>query len=158
MQMLIKLQIDNEAIGEKFNRIGYVYSRLKNKLRNIITIYIETAFKQFNCDLYFIEILIDRLKISYRDAHRVKKAIFKLYIINQKEYESFANFFPKLESFITTADADLWPNATKIIYVRNALNNRLCAQLIDAFYKDLTIYSRFVTKCKCHGRDQCHAI
>jgi hypothetical protein len=49
---------------------------------------------------------------------------------------------------MTTANANLWPNATKIAYVRNAFNNRLRAQLIDAFYKDLTIYSRFVTKYK----------
>jgi hypothetical protein len=43
--MLIKLQIDGEAISEKLNRIGYVYSRLKNKPRNIVTTYIKAAFK-----------------------------------------------------------------------------------------------------------------
>jgi hypothetical protein len=148
MQMLIKLQINGEAIGEKLNRIGYVYSRLKNKPCNIIIIYIETIFKQFNRNLHSVEILIDRLKISYGNAHQVKKTISKLHTIKQEEYESFANFFPKLESFITTANADLWPDATKITYVRNALNNRLRAQLIDAFYEDLTIYSQFVTKCE----------
>jgi hypothetical protein len=148
MQMLIKLQIDGETISEKLNRIGYVYSHLKNKPRNIITIYVKTAFKQFNRDLYSVEIIIDRFKISYRNSYRVEKAISKFHTIKQKEYESFANFFPKLESLITTADADLWPNAIKITYVRNALNNRLRAQLIGASYENLTIYSRFVTKYK----------
>jgi hypothetical protein len=148
MQMLIKLQIDSKAISEKLNRISYVYSRLKNKPRNIVTIYVKAAFKQFNRDLYFVEILIGCLKISYGNAHRVEKAIFKLHTIKQKEYKSFANFFLKLESLIITADADLWPNVTKITYVRNALNDRFRAQLIDAFYKNLTIYSRFVTKYK----------
>jgi hypothetical protein len=121
---------------------------LKDKPRDIVTIYVKAAFKQFNRDLYSVEILIDRLEISYGDAHRVEKAIFKLHTIKQEEYESFANFFPKLESLITTADADLWPDATKITYVRNAFNDRLRAQLIGAFYEDLTIYSRFVTKCE----------
>jgi hypothetical protein len=148
MQMLIKLQVDGEAIGEELNRIGYVYSRLKDKPRDIVTTYVETAFKQFNRDLHSVEILIGRLEISYGDAHRVEKAISKLHTIKQGEYESFANFFPKLESLITTADADLWPDATKITYVRNALNDRLRAQLIGASYEDLTIYSRFVTKCE----------
>jgi hypothetical protein len=100
---------------------------LKDKFRNIIIIYVKAAFKQFNRDLYFVEILIDCLKISYKDAHRVKKAIFKLYTIKQKEYESFANFFLKLESFIIIADANLWPDAIKIIYVRNTFNNRFRA-------------------------------
>jgi hypothetical protein len=146
--MLIKLQVDDKAIGEKLNRISYVYFRLKNKPRDIITTYVETAFKQFNRDLYSVEILIGCLEIFYENAHRVEKAISKLHTIKQEEYKSFANFFPKLESLITTADADLWPNAIKIIYVRNALNNRLRAQLIGAFYENLTIYSRFVTKCE----------
>jgi hypothetical protein len=141
MQMLIKLQIDGETISEELNRISYVYSRLKNKSRDIIITYVETAFKQFNRNLHFIEILIDRLEISYRNAHQIEKAISKFHTIKQEEYESFANFFPKLESFIIIADADLWPNATKIIYIRNAFNNRLRAQLINAFYKNLTIYS-----------------
>jgi hypothetical protein len=100
---------------------------LKDKFRNIVTIYVKAAFKQFNRDLHSVEILIGRLEISYGDAHRVEKAISKLYTIKQEEYESFANFFLKLESFITIADADLWPNAIKIIYVRNTFNNRLRA-------------------------------
>jgi hypothetical protein len=87
MQMLIKLQIDDKAIGEKFNRISYVYSRLKNKPRDIIIIYVETAFRQFNRDLYSVEILIDRLEISYKNVHRVEKAISKLHIIKQEEYK-----------------------------------------------------------------------
>jgi hypothetical protein len=53
-----------------------------------------------------------------------------------------------LESFIITADADLWPNAIKITYIRNILNDRLRAQLIGAFYENLTIYSGFMTKCE----------
>jgi hypothetical protein len=121
---------------------------LKNKPQDIVTTYVKATFKQFNRDLYSVEILIGRLEIFYGDAYRVKKATSKLYTIKQKEYKSFANFFPKLESFIITADADLWPDATKIIYVRNAFNNRLRAQLIGAFYENLTIYSRFVTKCE----------
>jgi hypothetical protein len=114
---------------------------LKDKLRDIVTIYVKAAFKQFNRDLYSVEISIDRLEIFYGNAHRVEKAISKLHIIKQEEYEFFANFFPKLEFFITIADADLWPDATKITYVRNAFNNRLRAQLIGAFYEDLIIYS-----------------
>jgi hypothetical protein len=100
---------------------------LKNKPRDIVTTYVKAAFKQFNRDLYFVKILIGCLKISYGDAHRIEKAIFKLYTIKQEKYESFANFFFKLESLIIIANADLWPNATKITYVRNALNNRLRA-------------------------------
>jgi hypothetical protein len=43
--MLIKLQIDGEIIGNEFNRISYVYSRLKDKPRDIVTIYVKAAFR-----------------------------------------------------------------------------------------------------------------
>jgi hypothetical protein len=78
MQMLIKLQVDGEAIGNELNRIGYVYSRLKNKPRDIVTTYVKTAFKQFDCNLHFVDILIARLDVSYGDVHCVEKAISKL--------------------------------------------------------------------------------
>jgi hypothetical protein len=64
---------------------------------------------------------MNRLEIFYGNAHRVEKAIFKLYIIKKGEYEFFSNYFFKLESFINIANANLWLNATKITYVRNNL-------------------------------------
>jgi hypothetical protein len=81
------------------------------------------------------------VKIAPKSLSRKVMAILE-------EYKSFANFFLKLKSLIIITNAELWPNATKIIYVRNAFNNRLRAQLIGAFYENLTIYSRFVTKCE----------
>jgi hypothetical protein len=84
----------------------------------------------------------------YKEKNRKQKAINNLHNLRQKNDEPFANFFPKFERKISNAEADQWPNDSKISYLRNSINEKLKMQLINASPINLLTYINMVTKCE----------
>ncbi|KAG9383682.1 Retrotransposon gag protein [Pyrenophora tritici-repentis] len=101
LEMEGKIEEDAQAIGSLKAQLRYVYM-LKEESPN--------PFK-----------LLDRLELLYGERNRKEKAIQNLYSIRQKDDETFISFYPRFEKEMANADAESWPEHTKISYLRNAL-------------------------------------
>ncbi|KAG9375917.1 Retrotransposon gag protein [Pyrenophora tritici-repentis] len=91
--------------------------------------------------------LLDRLELLYGERNRKEKAIQNLYSIRQKDDETFISFYPRFEKEMANADAESWPEHTKISYLRNALSGRIKDRLVGTSGTETSTYARFAQKC-----------
>ncbi|KAG9385490.1 Retrotransposon gag protein [Pyrenophora tritici-repentis] len=127
LEMEGKIEEDAQAIGSLKAQLRYVYM-LKEESPN--------PFK-----------LLDRLELLYGERNRKEKAIQNLYSIRQKDDETFISFYPRFEKEMANADAESWPEHTKISYLRNALSGRIKDRLVGTSGAETSTYARFAQKC-----------
>jgi hypothetical protein len=145
LEMENKLQEDAEALGTPTAQLRYIFSRLTGKAKENVTTYVEMESKKSTTNP---AALLARLDLLYGDRDREQKAIQALHHIRQGEYESFASFYPKFEREIANANAESWPDNSKMSYLRHALNDRLKQALVPVARLEVSTYTGLVTKCE----------
>lgn len=144
VEMENKIEEDAAAIGNSKSKFRYIYASLEGSAKTNVTTYYEAQVKNPNPNP--LE-LIWRLDLLYGERNREAKAVQALHQIKQADNESFASFYPKFEKEISNADAEDWPNKSKISYLRNALNERMKAAMVGNS-GGIVEYLPFVTKCE----------
>jgi hypothetical protein len=91
--------------------------------------------------------LLNRLDLLYGERDREKKAIQALRSLKQGENESFAAFYPRFEREIANANAEEWPNDSKISYLCNAFNDKLKMMLVPVNRAEISSYVGLATNC-----------
>jgi hypothetical protein len=140
-----KLQEDADALGTSAAQLKYIFSRLTGNAKENVTAYVEMESKKPTTDP---ATLLARLDLLYGDRDREQKAIQALHHIKQGEYESFASFYSKFEREIGNANAESWPDNSKMSYLRHALNDRLKQALVPVGRLEVDTYLGLVTKCE----------
>jgi hypothetical protein len=77
--------------------------RLDRAAKTNVTTYYEIQVKQ---DLANPFGLLDRLELLYGERNWKEKAIQNLYLIRQKDNETFISFYPRFEKEMANADAE----------------------------------------------------
>lgn len=144
LEMENKLHEDADALGSSMSQFKYVYSRLSGRAKEDVTTFVEIETKRPEANPAS---LLNRLDLLYGDRDREKKAIQALHTLKQGENESFAAFYPRFEREIANANAEAWPDASKISYLRNALNDKLKMMLVPVNRAEINSYVGFATKC-----------
>jgi hypothetical protein len=139
-----KIEEDAEAIGNGKAQLRYIYSCLEGGAKTNVTTFFENQVKLRSPSPRG---LLDRLELLYGERNRKEKAIQNLYTIRQKEDEAFISFYPRFEKEMANADAESWPEHTKISYLRNALSSRLKDRLVGSFGMNAATYAEFAQKC-----------
>ncbi|KAG9387316.1 Retrotransposon gag protein [Pyrenophora tritici-repentis] len=127
LEMEGKIEEDAQAIGSLKAQLRYVYMRLDGAAKTNVTTYYEIQVKEESPNPFK---LLDRLELLYGERNRKEKAIQNLYSIRQKDDETFISFYPRFEKEMANADAESWPEHTKISYLRNALSGRIKDRLV----------------------------
>jgi hypothetical protein len=68
--------------------------------------------------------------------------------ISQGETEPFTSFYPRFEKKISNAQAENWPNDSKISYLWNALNDKMKAALVFISTSEIDTYIKLAGKCE----------
>ncbi|KAF7450738.1 Retrotrans-gag domain containing protein [Pyrenophora tritici-repentis] len=144
LEMEGKIEEDAQAIGSLKAQLRYVYMRLDGAAKTNVTTYYEIQVKEESPNPFK---LLDRLELLYGERNRKEKAIQNLYSIRQKDDETFISFYPRFEKEMANADAESWPEHTKISYLRNALSGRIKDRLVGTSGAETSIYARFAQKC-----------
>ncbi|KAI1506941.1 Retrotransposon gag protein [Pyrenophora tritici-repentis] len=139
-----KIEEDAQAIGSLKAQLRYVYMRLDGAAKTNVTTYYEIQVKEESPNPFK---LLDRLELLYGERNRKEKAIQNLYSIRQKDDETFISFYPRFEKEMANADAESWPEHTKISYLRNALSGRIKDRLVGTSGAETSTYARFAQKC-----------
>ncbi|KAF7570411.1 Retrotrans-gag domain containing protein [Pyrenophora tritici-repentis] len=144
LEMEGKIEEDAQAIGSLKAQLRYVYMRLDGAAKTNVTTYYEIQVKEESPNPFK---LLDRLELLYGERNRKEKAIQNLYSIRQKDDETFISFYPRFEKEMANADAESWPEHTKISYLRNALSGRIKDRLVGTSGTETSTYARFAQKC-----------
>ncbi|KAG9379213.1 Retrotransposon gag protein [Pyrenophora tritici-repentis] len=135
LEMEGKIEEDAQAIGSL---------KLSYATETNVTTYYEIQVKEESPNPFK---LLDRLELLYGERNRKEKAIQNLYSIRQKDDETFISFYPRFEKEMANADAESWPEHTKISYLRNALSGRIKDRLVGTSGAETSTYARFAQKC-----------
>ncbi|KAG9375552.1 hypothetical protein A1F94_013874 [Pyrenophora tritici-repentis] len=135
LEMEGKIEEDAQAIGSL---------KLSYATETNVTTYYEIQVKEESPNPFK---LLDRLELLYGERNRKEKAIQNLYSIRQKDDETFISFYPRFEKEMANADAESWPEHTKISYLRNALSGRIKDRLVGTSGTETSTYARFAQKC-----------
>ncbi|XP_044714776.1 retrotransposon gag protein [Hirsutella rhossiliensis] len=124
-----KLRVDKEALGDTEGHFMYIFMSLEGKAKDNVTTFVEmqTEKKTFN-----VAELLNRLELLYGERDRKQRATRNLHSIKQGENEPFTSFYPRFEREIANANAEYWPDDSKISYLQEALNDKMKAALIGS--------------------------
>jgi hypothetical protein len=109
-----KLSEDSQVLGDKLSQFRYVYSRLKGKAKEQVTTFVEVGVGN---RAGTTKELLYRLDLLYGQRDRKQRAIRNLSKISQGETEPFTSFYSRFEKKIANAQAENWPNDSKISYL-----------------------------------------
>lgn len=147
LEMENKLREDADALGNPRLQFTYVYSRLAGKAKQNVTTYVRNETRQTDTEPD-PAVLLTRLELLYGDHDLERKAIQALHSLKQGENESFNSFYPRFEKEISNANAESWPDNSKISYLVNALNDKLKMALVPVNQEELVTYVQLATRCQ----------
>jgi retrotransposon gag protein len=134
-----KLRIDGDAIGGPEARFFYLYGRLDGKVQALVTPQLEHAE---TTQLYDTNDLFAPLLRLYDDPNKVENAEDRLHSIQQGE-DTLVVYLAKFERLLYKANANTWPDKTKIALLRKGLASTMRTRL-KAQLSLPTTYSGFV--------------
>lgn len=137
-----KLRVDKEAIGDAEGHFMYVFMSLEGKAKENVTTFAEMQTEKRTFD---VTELLNRLELLYGQRDRKQRATRNLHSIKQGENEPFTSFYPRFEREIANANAEYWPDDSKISYLQEALNDKMKAALIGS---DPSVISNYVGLAK----------
>jgi hypothetical protein len=91
--------------------------------------------------------LLNRLELLYGERDRKQRATRNLHSIKQGENEPFTSFYPRFEREIANANAEYWPDDSKISYLQEALNDKMKAALIGSDPSVISSYVGLAKRC-----------
>jgi len=139
-----KLRVDGEALGDAEGHFMYVFMSLEDKAKDNVTTFAEMQIEKrtFN-----VAELLNRLELLYGEKDRKQRATRNLHSIKQGENEPFTSFYPRFEKEIANANAEYWPDDSKISYLQEALNDRMKAALIGSDPVAISTYVGLAKRC-----------
>ncbi|KAM4061963.1 retrotransposon gag protein [Hirsutella rhossiliensis] len=139
-----KLRVDKEALGDAEGHFMYIFMSLEGKAKDNVTTFVEmqTEKKTFN-----VAELLNRLELLYGERDRKQRATRNLHSIKQGENEPFTSFYPRFEREIANANAEYWPDDSKISYLQEALNDKMKAALIGSDPSAISSYVGLARRC-----------
>jgi hypothetical protein len=125
-----KLRVDGEAIGDPIAQFYYVYLNLDSNVQAMVLPQLSQAE---TADLWDYNTILNQLSRVYDNPNKVQEAEDKLLSVKQQSTDSLHNYVAKYERLLYEANAQDWPDVTKISTFRNGLastiRNRLSQQL-----------------------------
>lgn len=125
-----KLRVDGEAIGDSIAQFYYVYLNLDANVQAMVLPQLSQAEAVQAWDYNTI---LDQLSRVYDNPNKVQEAEDRLLSVKQQSTDSLHNYVAKYERLLYEANAQDWPDVTKISTFRNGLSftirNRLAQQL-----------------------------
>jgi hypothetical protein len=139
-----KLRVDKEALGDAEGHFMYIFMSLEGKAKDNVTTFVEmqTEKRTFN-----VAELLNRLELLYGERDRKQRATRNLHSIKQGENEPFTSFYPRFEREIANANAEYWPDDSKISYLQEALNDKMKAALIGSDPSTISSYVGLAKRC-----------
>ncbi|KAM4062520.1 retrotransposon gag protein domain-containing protein [Hirsutella rhossiliensis] len=139
-----KLRVDKEALGDAEGHFMYIFMSLEGKAKDNVTTFVEmqTEKRTFN-----VAELLNRLELLYGERDRKQRATRNLHSIKQGENEPFTSFYPRFEREIANANAEYWPDDSKISYLQEALNDKMKAALIGSDPSTISSYVGLARRC-----------
>jgi hypothetical protein len=122
-----------------------VYSRLKGKAKEQVTTFVEIGVSN---RAGITKELLYRFDLLYGQRNRKQRIIRNLSKISQGETELFTLFYPRFEKKIANAQAENWPDNSKISYFQNALNDKMKAALVFISTSEIDTYIKLAGKCE----------
>jgi hypothetical protein len=144
LEMEGKIEEDAPAIGSLKAQLRYIFMRLEGAAKTNITTFYEMQLRE---DSPNPSQLLKRLELLYGERNRKQKAIQNLHSIRQREDETFISFYPRFEKEIANANAEGWDDDAKILYLRNALSNKMRDCLVGLSGSDTNTYAGFAQRC-----------
>lgn len=92
----------------------YVFMSLEGKAKDNVTTFVEMQIEKRTFD---VAELLNRLELLYGERDRKQRATRNLHSIKQGENEPFTSFYPRFERQIANANAEYWPDDSKISYL-----------------------------------------
>lgn len=120
-----KLRIDGAAIGGPEAQFFYLYGRLEGKVQSLVTPQLTVAEATQEYDP---AALLTQLARIYDDPNKTRDAEDKLQAIKQGE-DPLPTYLAKFERLLYKAQANTWPDNTKIALLRRGLNRTTRARL-----------------------------
>lgn len=139
-----KLRVDNEALGDAEGHFMYVFMSLEGKAKDNVTTFVEMQVEKRTFDMAE---LLNRLELLYGERDRKQKATRNLHSIKQGEDEPFTSFYPRFEKEIANANAEYWPDESKISYLQEALNEKMKSALIGSDPSIISSYAGLAKRC-----------
>lgn len=139
-----KLRVDKDALGDAEGHFMYVFMSLEGKAKDNVTTFVEMQIDKRTFD---VAELLNRLELLYGERDRKQKATRNLHLIKQGENEPFASFYPRFEREIANANAEYWPDDSKISYLQEALNDKMKGALIGSDPSVISSYAGLATRC-----------
>ncbi|XP_044717451.1 uncharacterized protein HRG_08959 [Hirsutella rhossiliensis] len=118
-----KLRVDKEALGDAEGHFMYIFMSLEGKAKDNVTTFVEmqTEKRTFN-----VAELLNRLELLYGEGSQA---------------ESYT------QSEIANANAEYWPDDSKISYLQEALNDKMKAALIGSDPSAISSYVGLARRC-----------
>lgn len=139
-----KLRVDKEALGDAEGHFMYVFMSLEGKAKDNVTTFVEMQTEKRTFD---VAELLNRLELLYGERDRKQRATRNLHSIKQGENEPFTAFYPRFEREIANANAEYWPDDSKISYLQEALNDKMKAALIGSDPSVISSYVGLAKRC-----------
>jgi hypothetical protein len=139
-----KLRVDKEALGDAEGHFMYVFMSLEGKAKDNVTTFVEMQTEKRTFD---VAELLNRLELLYGERDRKQRATRNLHSIKQGENEPFTSFYPRFEREIANANAEYWPDDSKISYLQEALNDKMKAALIGSDPSVISSYVGLAKRC-----------
>lgn len=139
-----KLRVDKEALGDAEGHFIYVFMSLEGKAKDNVTTFVEMQTEKRTFD---VAELLNRLELLYGERDRKQRATRNLHSIKQGENEPFTSFYPRFEREIANANAEYWPDDSKISYLQEALNDKMKAALIGSDPSVISSYVGLAERC-----------
>ncbi|KAF1739610.1 hypothetical protein CRV24_001546 [Beauveria bassiana] len=139
-----KLRVDKEALGDAEGHFMYVFMSLEGKAKGNVTTFVEMQIEKRTFD---VAELLNRLELLYGERDRKQRATRNLHLIKQGEDEPFTSFYPRFEREIANANAEYWPDDSKIAYLQEALNEKMKGALIGSDPSVISSYVGLAKRC-----------
>jgi len=134
-----KLQIDADAIGTDEAQLFYLYGNLDSKIQAMV---LPQLVQSENNGIWDFQTILDQLERVFDNPTKRDTAVARLQGIRQGN-DALPIYLSKFERLLHEANANTWPDDSKIAILRNGVNDKLKAKL-DIQLELPTKYETFV--------------
>lgn len=134
-----KLRIDADAIGNDEAQFFYLYGNLDSKIQAMV---LPQLLQAEDNGVWDFQTILDQLERVFDDPTKRDTAAARLQGIRQGS-DSLPVYLSKFERLLHEANANSWPDDSKVAILRNGVNDKLKAKL-DVQLELPTKYEKFV--------------
>ncbi|OAQ57979.1 Pol [Purpureocillium lilacinum] len=128
-QMRDKLELDAHYYNGNRDLWYLVNSCLEERVQQVVATFYAAGGPGATYDPHEFMRYLDR---TYQDSNIQSRAATSLRTLRQREKQSLASFLPRFEQALAEAGGADWPDRAKIVFLENALSQRLQRSLVSA--------------------------